>query len=230
MLAGFFPQMLAWRCVYGSWLVTPMPVAHNWLHPAWVPVLFSQDRGLFYWTPLALLALAGYPRVGRDSRAGLLLAAFVLQAYALASISGTGVYLGVAFGFRQLTEALVLLAPGLALLLGKTSPRTGRLLAGLGCALVCWNLLVLCQYRYGWIPADAGADPATLLANALRLAVRKRWLLIGQVFAAPLLLGLWLYRNRSGKSVVMPSTPQATSRSQSAGSLTVQGRTRMPAA
>jgi hypothetical protein len=228
-VAGFFPQMLAWKCVYGHWLIAPLSVAHNWLQPAWDQVLFTQNRGLFYWTPLTLLAVVGCVRAARTPAIGLLLAAFLVQVYVLASVSGTGVYLGVAFGFRQLTEALVLLAPGLAMLLA-ASRRTRLLVGGVGCLLVLWNLFLLCQYRYGWIPANAGADPATLLANAARLVVRKRWLLVGQVVAAPALLGLWLYWNRSGKSVVIPSTPQSHRRLPSAGSLTVQGTTRMPAA
>lgn len=199
-MLGFAPQLLAWRVVYGDWFVAPMPVAHNWLTPAFGQVLLSPNRGLFYWTPLALLACAGFalPR-GVCSRSSLILAAaFVLQVYALASVSGQGVYLGVAFGMRQLTESLVLLAPGLALLLGHVSPRGYRLLAGLGCLLVLWNLLLLSQFRYGYLPADAGADVGTMLSNAGRLVARKRWLLVGQVALAPLLLAWALSRKRLG--------------------------------
>ncbi len=51
---AFSPQMLAWRCVYGDWLVSPVPgVAWNWSHPSVWQVLCSWDRSLFYWTPLA---------------------------------------------------------------------------------------------------------------------------------------------------------------------------------
>src|SRR5262249_29119691 len=107
---------------------------------------------------------------------------------ALASVWGTGVYLGVAFGFRQLTEAVVLLTPGLALLLGRASPRGLGWLGALGCGLVLWNLLLVCQFRYGLVPADAGAGPLTLSANARRLGVRKRVLVGGRVLLGPLLL------------------------------------------
>jgi hypothetical protein len=208
--AGFAPQMFAWHCVYGDWLVAPMAVAHNWLHPAWWHVLATPDRGLFYWTPLCLLAVLGALRGLREDGPLVLLGlAFALQVYALASVWGTGVYLGVAFGFRQLTEAVVLLTPGLALLLGRTSPRGLWWLGLLGCGLVLWNLLLLCQYRYGLVPANAGVEPATLLANVGRLVVRKRLLLVGQVLLGPLLLGLYLGRlvQRSATLAALPTSP-----------------------
>jgi hypothetical protein len=186
---GFSPQLLAWRCVYGDWFVAPMAVAHNWLRPAVGHVLFSADRGLFVWTPLALVALLGGLTGLRraDPAARLLLFAFAVQVYALASVFGTGVYLGVAFGFRQLTESLVLLAPGLAVLL----QRAPRWVGVAGCLLVLWNLLLLAQFRYGLIPADAGADLLTLLANVGHLLRRRPLSLLGQAVAAPALLLWW---------------------------------------
>jgi hypothetical protein len=203
---GFTPQMIAWHCVYGNWLVAPMAVAHNWLAPAWWRVLATPDRGLFYWTPLCLVACLGCLwGVRQGGPLALLALAFGLQVYALASVSGSGVYLGVAFGFRQLTEAVVLLAPGLALLLGRASPRGLRWLGALGCGLVLWNLLLVCQFRYGLVPADAGAGPATLLANVGHLVVRKRLLLVGQVLLGPALLTLCLGRVRHGTAHGLPA-------------------------
>jgi hypothetical protein len=210
---AFLPQMLAWRAVYGAWFVAPLPMAHNWFNPSWWQVLAAQDRGLFYWTPVSLLACLGYllffwrhharsagsvtaPRqpapAGKTIPLALLFGAFLLQVYVLASLWGVKVYLGVAFGFRQLTESLVALAPGLALLLESESPRRYRWLGALSCLLILWNLMLICQYRYGLIPADAGTDPATLLANVGRLVRRKHTLLIGQVLVGPVLLALLL--------------------------------------
>ena len=142
--AAFFPQMVAWRCVYGHWLVAPLSLASNWLRPSLWHVLASQDRSLFYWTPLTLIACLGYftllrrvrrpdepPAPGTTATRGpllLLASAVALQVYALASIQGPGVFLGSSYGFRPLTEAVVALAPGLAFLLEGTSPRGYRLL------------------------------------------------------------------------------------------------------
>jgi hypothetical protein len=187
---AFLPQVIAWHQVYGHWLVTPIPVAHNWLSPSWGRVLLSGDRALFTWTPMALLACGGFlcvrPQGGEPLT--LLFGAFALQVYVLASLWGEAVQLGVSYGLRHLTETVVVLGPGLALLLERAHGGWFRWLCGLGCLLVLWNLLLVCQYRYGWIPAAAEVDLGTLLRNIPRLLLRKRLLLVGQVLAGPLLL------------------------------------------
>jgi hypothetical protein len=209
---AFLPQLVAWRSVYGQWTPLPIAVSHNWTHPAWWQILAAQDRGFFYWTPLTLVALLGYAawlipslpfraqllqkHEGGSSfilhPSSFLLAAFLLQVYVLASMWGSGVYLGAAYGLRHLTESVVLLAPGLALLLGRASRPWFRVLCFLGCGLVLWNLLLMCQYRYGLLPADCGASPATMLANAVRLLQRKRLFFAGSVFVPLILLALSL--------------------------------------
>jgi hypothetical protein len=224
MLAGvgaavaFLPQVIAWHAVYGQLFVTPISVAHNWTAPDFRRVLLDTDRGLFYWTPITLLACLGFvcwfrqpaPESGGEGETpaeplALLLAAFGLQAYVLASLWGEAVQLGVSYGLRHFTETVVVLAPGLALLLTRGSARQYRVALGLCCVLVLWNLLVICQYRYGWIPAAAGATPAELLGNVPRLIARKRFLLVGQVLAGPLLL--WLLGRKLGiNAAARPAT------------------------
>jgi hypothetical protein len=218
---GFLPQVIAWKAVFGSWVVTPVVTSHNWLCPSWGRVLTSTDRGLFYWTPLTLLALGGnlcraWRRAGaetadpanqvRKETLFLLCSAFLLQVYVLASLWGEAVQLGVSFGLRHLTESVVVLGPGLALLLERARPRGFRILCTLGCVLVVWNLQLVGQFRYGLVPAAAGAEPGTLLANAVHLVTRKKLLLVGQVAAAPLLL--WLLVVRPGKRD-LPGFPRA---------------------
>jgi hypothetical protein len=217
---GFLPQVIAWKAVFGSWVVTPVATSHNWFCPSWGRVLTSTDRSLFYWTPLTLLALGGYTALWRRAGAEaahprntfrqetlvLLGGAFLLQGYVLASLWGAAVQLGVSFGLRHLTESVVVLGPGLALLLERARPWTFRILCALGCILVVWNLQLVCQYRYGLVPAAAGAEPGTLLANAVRLVTRKKLLLLGQVAAAPMLL--WLLLVRLGKPD-LPGLPRA---------------------
>jgi hypothetical protein len=220
-MSGFLPQALAWNAVYGHWLVAPMVTAHNWLSPSWWQVLGSSDHGLIYWTPLTLLALAGllalrthrktdnqsvlpsaadstgrtdFKSVPHSEPALLLLAAFLLQLYVVASLLGGEMRVGVSFGMRFLTESMVALAPGLALLLDRASARWLPLLSGLGCLLVLWNLLLIAQLRYGLISAASGADPATLVCNSVQLVVRKKLLLTGSVLAGPALLWLLLGR------------------------------------
>jgi hypothetical protein len=103
----------------------------------------------------------------------VLLAAFAVQVYVLASLWGkgeflthmgnhAGAFLPRAYGMRHLTEALVALAPGLAFFLERASRWRFRLLAGLGFVLVFWNLLLVLQYTYGLIFQDAGLSPQVL--------------------------------------------------------------------
>jgi hypothetical protein len=207
-LAVFLPQMIAWKVLYGHWFVTPMPLAHNWLHPDWARVLVGTDRSLFYWTPLVALPLLGCllfsvrpirPGMGPRPLLRLLAGAFAVQVYLMASISGEGVRLGDAFGFRPLTEAVVLLAPGLALLLETTSPRWRRCLLA-GCLLlIAWNGLLMAEYHRGLLPRNAGASPAVLLGNVWQLA--RTWLQGAVLFlAGPVLLLVVLLRHGSRRT------------------------------
>jgi hypothetical protein len=216
---GLLPQFIAWHAVYGSWVASPMATAQNWLHPSLGAVLLSPDRGLFTWTPLTLAGFAGLAFGGAKSAqpsgatapgkiretAALLLVAFVLQVYLVASLLGEEVRLGVAYGFRFLTESVVTLGPGVALLLERSSRRRFRLLAALGCALVLWNLLLIAQYRYGLLPAAGEVGPATFAANAMHFIARKKGRLVAQVLLGPLLVWLLLGRPPAGGQKVTAS-------------------------
>ena len=196
------PQFIAWRIVFGHWLIAPFPVTAHWNRPSLIQVLFSQDRGFFYWTPLAAIALAGYVPLSGMERAEastdssaftapklwLLLLAFLVHLYVVASVWGGAVQLGAAFGFRQLTECGVLLAPALALLLGRATGRWFSWLVAGCCLAAVWNLLLICQYRYAYIPCEAGASFGELVSNTVRLLYRKRLLIVGQAVAVPVLL------------------------------------------
>jgi hypothetical protein len=200
--------MIAWKVVYGAWVTSPMPLAHNWLRPDWARVLVATDRSLLYWTPLTLLPIIGYVLclgpTGRSVAARsipreplrLLCIAFVAQVYLMASLSGGGVYLGSAFGFRQLTEAVVLLAPGLALLLESAAPIGRRRLIAACFVLSVWNVLLLAQYHGEVLPRAAGADFSTLLKNLVPL-FQTWWPGTGVLLTGPALLAGALLRHRA---------------------------------
>jgi hypothetical protein len=186
-LVVLVPQFIAWRCVFGSWHALPHTLAHRWLSPSWWQVLITRDRSLFYWTPITMLAVGGLlfysmrrsPRPSdadvdekvryRRRQIALLTIAFAVEVYFVAGVYGTGVYLGAAYGFRLLTESVVVLAPGLTLLLVQSPPARMRLI-GAGCfVLVVWNLLVIGQYQRGMVPSQGGAALRTMIANVPRL-------------------------------------------------------------
>jgi hypothetical protein len=188
-IVAFLPQLYAWKAVYGHWFVTPIPLAHHWWSPALSKVLFGVDRSFFYWTPMTVVILLGLlfgafrrrPQptdlAGRREPLAILLFVFAVLVYFIASVMGDGVYvgssynvnLGSAFGFRSLSEAVVVLAPGLAIVLESASVRTRRWLIA-GCFLVTvWNALMLAQFHFNILPKNAGAAPFTLLNNVPRL-------------------------------------------------------------
>lgn len=221
-LLGALPQMIAWRIVYGSWLAVPIQGVHyHWWSPSLWEILCSQDRSLFYWTPVSILACIGAAVCLVPTRASdvtsddfqsgthkellvILLAAFAIQVYALASMWGKGAYLettgnfaGIflarSYGFRDLTESLIVLAPGLAWLLEHSSQWTFRLLAGLGLALATWNLLLVSLYTNNMIPSEDGASPFTLVTQVVTL-IREQPLFLLQAALGPILIAflLWL--------------------------------------
>lgn len=132
----FGPQMWAWASVYGDPLVIPQgPTFMRWGHSKWVEALFSSRNGLFAWTPLvglsiACLVLMSLRRPAARSTGGLLLAAFVLQAYVNGSaddwwggwafggrrfVGCTGLFiLGTAYGLHVIRRLLVERAPAAA--------------------------------------------------------------------------------------------------------------------
>jgi hypothetical protein len=288
---AFSPQMLAWKIVYGHWLVDPIPqIAHHWLTPSLWDLFLSQDRSLFYWTPICLLAFLGFfvrwpklsgdsvrpenqersalaPPAGKESpahalgaglptppqpateglhesagrpavkpsagsgdprtaplerkdhrqdsvgeaaarneAAALLFAAFGLQAYVLASVWGkgeylqnvgnyAGVFLSKAYGMRHLTESLVALAPGLAILLERAARRPLRIITGVGFVLALWNLLLIHQYPAGRTLEDGDVEPLTLLTGSVRFVMNEPWLVLVLAEMLGLICAVLLWRN-----------------------------------
>ena len=174
----------------------------------------SVDRGLFYWTPLTLVALLGVLAYRKDAvppsadavpRNGecliLLLAAFAIQVYLVASLLGEEMRLGASFGLRFFTESVVVLAPGMAILLERAPRSCLPLLSGAGCLLVIWNISLIAQYRYGLIPADAGAEPWVMLSNTVQLVIRKKARFVAQICLGPVLLWLLVGRGTREETV-----------------------------
>jgi hypothetical protein len=219
-ILAFLPQVFAWHAVYGAWLVNPIQgVTYHWLNPSFWTLLCSQDRSLFYWSPVTLMASLGtacfliskntpLPPRGNSyfdldrTPFWILAIAFLVQVYALAGIWGQGprlaltgnyggVFLARSFGLRDLTESLVVLGPGLAWALEKTEGWIFRSLAAGGIVLVAWNLLLMTLYTNGLIPEHAGASPTVLLTGARQL-FETDLQAFTQSLEAPLLLSVIL--------------------------------------
>jgi hypothetical protein len=143
------PQMLAWRTIYGQFIVMPQGGGFmQWTKPALVSVLFSLNHGLFSWTPAVLLAVIGLGFLARrDGSVGwLVLVVVALSIYINASVSDW--WAGEAFGARRFVGNTVFFACGLAALFaGDFWQRRPVLLRWTAVVLVVYNLLFLVQYQ-----------------------------------------------------------------------------------
>jgi hypothetical protein len=151
---GFTPQALAYLALNGR--VGPSQVVSRkmyWWAPHGLQVLFSPEHGLFFWTPLALLAVAGL--LASVRRAGArrpvlvaLLVMFALQVYVSGCVDSWSA--AGAFGHRRFVGTTVVLAVGLAALARLARGRLAR--AGLAAAVlvsVWWNVALVIQFGTG---------------------------------------------------------------------------------
>ena len=142
----------------------------NWISPHALQVLFSPQHGLFFWTPLALIAIAGLivfwradlrpqdlpPGGGRDVRIrtrhlGLsLLLMIVAQVYVSGAVESWTV--AGAFGQRRFIALTAAMVIGYAALHARVRarPRAGRrTLTALTILGVYWNLALSAEFATG---------------------------------------------------------------------------------
>jgi len=142
----FSPQMVVWHVLYGRAFAIPQgPSFLQWLAPHPFAVLFSENHGLFSWTPLIVLSVWGLAGFSLAHRRYLLpLAVFVLATwYVNAAVADW--WAGEAFGARRFLSLFPLFVLGLAMWLGADRLRFPRLVAVL--ALTAMTGLLLFQYE-----------------------------------------------------------------------------------
>ena len=161
-LVAYLPQLVAYTALNGY----PGPsrlVARkmNWLAPHGLSVLVSPRHGFFFWTPLALAALAGLVMLARGARptaasatprpaalaAGLLLVV-ALQIYVAGSVESWTV--AGAFGQRRFVGLSAVLVVGVATLWSLARGRGARAVVALVLGVsVWWNVGLMAQFGSG---------------------------------------------------------------------------------
>ncbi len=158
LVLGYLPQAFAYEALNGRAGPTETVTRKmTWTSPHFFSVLFSPEHGFFFWTPLALLALAGlvWLAAGRlrslsaDVRwiGALALVMFGLQVYITGSVESWTV--AGAYGQRRFVAVTPLLALGLASLgyLAHTKGRSLRVLLGVLVGLcIWWNIGLMAQF------------------------------------------------------------------------------------
>jgi hypothetical protein len=129
-LAFVWHLMYTWNWMFGSPLVVPAEARGHtgFLGPPvhLLKVLFSDERGLFVWSPLTLLATLGLIGLARRHRqqSGVLIGVIALQALMNGGVADW--WGGWSFGMRRMTELYPIFVIGLAVFLSRLPPLAQR--------------------------------------------------------------------------------------------------------
>lgn len=158
-------QLLAWKTLYGSWLVYSYGGERfdfGQLHLG--EILFSPRHGWFYWHPLIAAGIAGFVLWAwrqTEGRAWLV----SLGVMMILSAAWPTWWLGSSFGYRGFEVATLFAAIGLGLILREVrqhrSLRLGLGVVASGC--IGWNLALLGVFLTQRIPREA---PVTYVDSA----------------------------------------------------------------
>lgn len=172
-VATLFPQLLYWYSQTGHWVVYSYgeDEPFYWLAPEVGNFLFSVRKGLFFWSPILLLAVVGIFLAYRKRKqlyTGLV--AFLLIIVYISSAWWCWYYAG-SFGQRVAVDFMCLFAVFIAVVfdrveVGKGQGGSKKRLPGMIVYAYCgicilWNLLCMTAYWYRVLPSD-GADWNTI--------------------------------------------------------------------
>lgn len=156
-LAVVAPQLILYRWITGAWLVSPysrLDMGFAFRSPRIFGVLFSTEKGLFFWSPLLLLAVAGVFVASRWAKQLVLPATivFLVDLYLIASWRDW--QFGGSFGHRGFTDALGLAAPFLASAFAWSvgGSRVRRAVPVVAACAVLLSALQMAQFWMGVLP------------------------------------------------------------------------------
>ena len=146
-LAAFAPQMFVWQTIYGRPLAIPQGEGFmRWTSPALGAVLFSDWHGLFTWTPIVAVAVAGILFLRQKDPVLLATTAAFLVISWYVNAAAADWWAGEAFGSRRFVSCFPVFVLGLASLIDRVQPGR-RALAIAGGAVVAHTFLLLVQYQ-----------------------------------------------------------------------------------
>jgi hypothetical protein len=141
--AGFLPQMLVWKAVYGVWLANTQSYGFHVVPAYALHVLFSRRHGLFFWHPALLVAVValgalcmnratvatvrGEKNAKGGSGARGVAVALMLVFFGVVWVYGNWrvYWLGVSFGMRGFVDFLAVFAFGFAVAADRLAERMG---------------------------------------------------------------------------------------------------------
>ena len=182
--AAPFAALHLWsrQALYGSMVTTGYRDEFFWSAPRLLATAFSTEHGLFLWTPVLVLALAGLVMLARrDPRARVMLAAWVVLFYVIASYQNW--HGQSSFGNRFFVSLTAVFVPGVAAALAWLHARARWAPAALVAALALWNAGFIFQWGLNIVPNRGPVDFAVVARNQVTVvparftAVLSRYLL-----------------------------------------------------
>jgi hypothetical protein len=152
------PQLAIYYQATGSPIISSYgSLGFNFGSPRIVGVLFSVQKGLFFWSPLLLPACAGLFGLARSShsaRAFVLPAVLFLAANTYVIASWWDWQFGASFGHRAFVDALPVFAIGLAAFFewSGRNPARWRVVTSVVVIAIALNLFQMLQYWNGVLP------------------------------------------------------------------------------
>jgi hypothetical protein len=144
---AFTPQMIVWQSLYGQPFAIPQGAAFmEWTGPNLVAVLFSDNHGLFSWSPMLLLAAAGLVTLARRERWLVLPTIAVVAASWYVNAAVSDWWAGEAYGARRFLSLFPFFVIGLSAWIA-AAPGRPTLRVATVAALVIANGLLLVQYQ-----------------------------------------------------------------------------------
>jgi hypothetical protein len=173
---GATPQMLAWKAIFGAYLLADPPHGRDFLrldHPYLLETFFSSRHGLLYWTPLLWTGFLGYFLLLRRDRFAALATGVPLLVMSYVNVCSGDWWAGGSFSNRRFDSVLPLLALGMAVSFAWFARQVARRpllpLAVAAFALTVWNGLFMEQYRRNLIPRDDAVSFAVVAENSATL-------------------------------------------------------------
>ena len=190
LLAGFAPQAISWQILHGNFLSGPRDAGADltqtftlWKSPHALQILFSGRHGMFIWTPVLLVGMAGWVWLFIRGRLldRLLLVMFLAQLWVIGSWPMW--WGGASFGQRFFLNHTVGFALGLAFLWGRLHDRRwkGSIAAVLFLCLL-WSGGVAVQYGLEIISREQHVSIKQLAHNQFtKVPIRLKRALLGKV-------------------------------------------------
>jgi len=144
VLLALLPQLLVYRVMTGAYAPSRLVTRKlTWWSPHFLEVLLDPAHGLFFWSPILLVATLGlclWTWRRRDARSVLLLGALLLQVWISGAVESW--HMAGAFGARRFVAATPLFAFGLA----SAFTAAGRHARWLAALAIWWNLSLMIQF------------------------------------------------------------------------------------